>query len=170
MVYLTFAISVLTLVVLFWYACLTCGIEKAAKEQSEGLSKPALALRAIPPRSPTIDENFVEILNRKMLTRAEPNSSGCLELVNIGNGPALGVHCEIRDVNAPQGRPWILPAAYVPAGGAFSLPPLSGNTIKGKQHKIACYYDGLSGSKYESVIKLNGDEIEDWGFSRIRGR
>jgi len=168
MVYASFAVSVLTLAVLIWYAWLTRGIEKAANEQSVGLSKPAIALRAIPPRSPTIDENFVEILNRKMLTRAEPNSSGFLELVNIGNGPALSVHCEIRDVNAPQGRPWILPAAYVPAGGALSLPLLCGNTIKGKQHEIVCSYDSLSRNAYKSVIKLNGDEIEDWDFSRMR--
>jgi hypothetical protein len=48
---------------------------KAANEQSEGLSKPVLTLEAIP-RSPTIDENFTEILNRKMLTRAATQRRG----------------------------------------------------------------------------------------------
>jgi hypothetical protein len=168
MVYASFAVSLVTLAVLIWYACLTRGIEKAANAQSEGLSKPALTLRAIP-RSLTTSENFTEIVNRKMLTRAEPNPKGCLELVNIGNGPALGVHFHIRDVNAPQGKPWIGTAAYIQPGGALPLPLLSGNPITDKQHKIVCYYESLSGNIYESVIQLNGDEIEDWDLSRMRG-
>jgi hypothetical protein len=164
----SFVVSLLTLSVLIWYAYLTRGIERAANEQSEGLSKPALTLFAIP-RSPTIDENFTEILKRRMLTRAEPNANGCLEMVNIGNGPALRVRFEIRDIGLPCGKPWIGGAAYIKAGGALPLPLQGGSFIKGKQHKIVCYYDGLSGSHYEFVTELNGDEIEKWDFSRTGG-
>jgi hypothetical protein len=137
----------------------------AANEQSEGLSKGALTLQATP-RSPTIDENFTEILNRKMLTRAEPNAEDCLVMINIGNGPALRVQCEIRDTGPQGSKPWIIEAAYVQAGEQMPLPLQIGNSIKGKHHKITCLYASLSGNRYESAIELNGEEIENFAFSR----
>jgi hypothetical protein len=160
-------VGVIALVFLVKYVRATKGIEKAAIEQSEGLSKPALALRAIPPRSPTIGENFVEILKRQMLTRAEPTADGHLELINTGNGPALRVSCEISDVDRPAGRPWIIPAAYVRAGETLPLPLQNGNPIKGKRHKITCSYHSLSWTEYASVVEVGGhegDEIAHFSF------
>lgn len=168
MIYASFAVSILTLAVLIWYACLTRGIEKAANEQSEGLSKPSLALRAVP-RSPTTSANFVEIVNRKMLTRAEPNAEGYLEMVNIGNGPALRVQFEIREGSPQSGDPWTGVGAYILAAEALPLPLPSGNPIKGKQQRITCSYASLSGNRYESVIDLYGDEIQNSAFTKRGG-
>jgi hypothetical protein len=175
-------VQIATLCYLIKYVRATAGIQKAAvaqtqasqelvnaaNEQSEGLSKPALTLRATA-HSPTIDENFTELVNRKMRMRAEPNADGCLVMINIGNGPALHVQYEIRD-RAPQGgKPFTGAAAYVQAGMPMPLPLKSGNFIKGKHQKITCLYASLSGNRYESVIELKGDEIDNFSLSR-RGR
>lgn len=167
--FLAFAVNVATLVYLIKYVRATKGIEREAGIQSEGLSKPALALRAVVPRSLTTDENFLEILNRKLLTRAEPNAKGFLEMVNIGSGPALLVQYEIREGSPQSGKPWIGGAAYIRAGETLALPLQSGNPIKDRQQKITCSYASLSGNKYESVIDLYGDEIQNSAFTRIGG-
>ena len=68
---------------------------------------------------------------------------------------------------APQSvKPLTAGAAYVQSGKGLPLPLQAGNFIKGKHYKIACFYSGLSGNSYESVLELNGDEIEKFGFSR----
>jgi hypothetical protein len=90
-------------------------------------------------------------------------------MVNIGNGPALRVQYEIREGSPQSGKPWIGGAAYIRAGEALTLPLQSGNPIKDKQQKITCSYASLSGNKYESVIDLYGDEIQNYAFTRIGG-
>jgi hypothetical protein len=76
------------------------------------------------------------------------------------------VQYEIRDPAPQGGKPWIIEAAYVRAGEPMPLPLKTGNFIKGKHHKITWFYDSVSGNRYESVIELNGDEIENFAFSR----
>lgn len=147
------------------YVVLTWGIKRASNEQIEALSKPALVLRAVPPRL-TLNDNFTEILHRRVLMRAKANGDEYLELVNVGNGPALEVSCVITDRSSPDDKLWSVPAAYVEAGDPLPLPLRKGNFITDKRYKIECSYLSLARGRYESVIELNGEEIERSNFRR----
>jgi hypothetical protein len=161
------AVALWALAYLIKYVRATKGIEKAANAQSEGLSKPALVLRSI---SRSITQDDVLGKGRRLSAHAEPNAEDQLELENIGNGPALSVHCVITKTG-DSADPWRRFAPYIRAAERLPLPILVGNSMRGKQHKMMCSYSSLGGNKYEAVIELGGSdgtEIQEFSFRSER--
>jgi hypothetical protein len=145
MVYLTFAISVLTLVVLFWYACLTRGIEKAAKEQSEGLSKPLIVVVS----SPDIPNKDEAILGGGLFSEIGDR----VLLMNIGTGPALWVNWSATGQHATGESRVSSLAGFVPylrpnetVDTEHSRPYVSGLNYL----TVECRYESLSRTRYTS--------------------
>lgn len=172
MLYASFVVSLLTLGALIWYACLTRGIERAANEQSEGLSKPILALYSGSWLSP--EQNPPEVGIQEVFARAEPNKRGYYELANIGSGPAVDVECELATPDLAGGTAQRLWAAYLQANERLEL-PLSTRIVVASgpaghsRHVVTSRYESVSGSKYESEFELEGDRVKKSKF-RLLGR
>jgi hypothetical protein len=97
--FLAFAVSVVTLVFLIKYVRATKGIEREAGKQSEGLSKPVVALRCdVPSPSPPP-------LDAASGVSAEVRG-GLLELINIGNGPVSVTSLPTSRLNIAWLFPW----------------------------------------------------------------
>lgn len=156
---LQFLVSVVTLVFLIKYVRATVGIEKAANEQSEGLSKPAVTVYCRVP-NPTVEAvlkgiSFGEIVG--------PD----LEMVNIGNGPALQLHWSLTWKSQRQNGLGGSQNGFVPflsPGDKFAT-TISRNLL-GQDNlcSVRCSYRGLSGAEYVSVAGLEGPRVKEVNF------
>lgn len=131
-----------------WY---TRAIKKASNAQSEGLSKPVITLRAIS-EPITTSSHFKGILDRKVHAHLEPNSSGDIELINIGNGPAMEVVCEIPEALSSR-KPLCRVAPYLFPKESL---PLLGEQEVGDV--IVCSYRSISGNKYKAEFELGAQD------------
>jgi hypothetical protein len=147
MVYASFAISVLTLAVLIWYAWLKRGIEKAANEQSEGLAKPVIVVES----SPDIpDSNVDEAILGGGLFSEIVNG---VRLLNIGTGPALWVEWSAKGQHNTGEGPESGSAGLVP----YLRPNETVDTecsrayVSGLNYlTVECRYQSLSRTRYTS--------------------
>lgn len=157
--YVNLTISVVTLAILFWYALLTRGIEKEAIKQTEGLSKPAVTIRcSIPPPS---DE---AILNGE--TKAHIPGV-YVELINIGNGPAMQLECMITHKRSEKMPPYThkVEIPYLDANQSFAIPLTRTGLTPNHHCFIDCSYASLSGNKHRAAIELDGDKIKSLEFT-----
>ena len=147
MVYASFAISVLTLAVLIWYAWLTRGIEKAANEQSEGLAKPVIVVES----SPDIPDSNVDraILGGGLFSEIVNG----VRLLNIGTGPALWVEWSTKGQHNTGEGPESGSAGFVP----YLRPNETVDTecsrayVSGLNYlTVECRYQSLSRTRYTS--------------------
>jgi hypothetical protein len=154
-------VLLLTLLVLLWYAGETHGIERASLVQSEGLSKPVLTVRC------------------NGSTPAEVQ--GCeLEIINIGNGPAieLSIKTERRRNPSQQssGQPFIdrldETFPYLEAKGTIPLRSIpryrldNGIPLGNVTCSVVCSYKSISSVEYSSTIMLDGRNVTNFEFCR----
>ncbi|HLI31069.1 MAG TPA: hypothetical protein VKV79_08230 [Terriglobia bacterium] len=174
MVYAGFVISIATLIVLIWYACLTRGIEKAANEQSEGLSKP-LVVPVICPREPLIGRfgNSQGGLQAQSLQQAAEeryefagklklsptDGIDYLKLVNIGNGAAMCIRCVLETGFTQQYLPYLRAGEALQIG--FSKSWLQGGGT------ILCEFEGVSGRYYSKVPFTRDFTVGRMEFGRL---
>lgn len=155
MIYASFVISFLALVVLVWYAWLTRGIEKAANEQSEGLSKPVIVVVS----SPDIPSDHVDeaILGEGGLFSEITDG---VQLLNIGAGPALRVRWSATGQHITGESQESRVEGFVP----YVQPPGTVDTectrafVSGlKSLRVTCTYKSLGGRQYTSRTVI-GDQ------------
>jgi len=125
---------------------------KAANEQSEGLSRPAVAAAKL---SADVDPSLSKA-GRYRYT---------LTLENIGNGPALSVQWGIQEQlgEAPEldpflsgELPFINPHQREEVREYRELPA---DRLTNVKCLVECDYQGLSGTKYRSVTELTGNGL-----------
>jgi hypothetical protein len=155
MVYAGFAISLLTLAVLIWYAWLTRGIERAANEQSEGLSKPAIVVVS----SPDIPNRNREmaILGGGLFSEIGDR----VQLQNIGTGPALWVEWSARGRHNTGESQESCVAGFVP----YLRPNETVDTECSRAYvsglrslAVECTYQSLGRTRYTSKTTIGDPE------------
>ncbi len=125
---------------------------KAANEQSEGLSRPAVVAAKL--RADADPSLSTRSKRRYMLT-----------LKNIGNGPALSVQWGIQEQSseAPDSNsflsgelPYIEPSQREDVEEYRELPA---DRLTNVKCFVECDYQGLSGDRYRSVTELTGNGL-----------
>jgi hypothetical protein len=132
---------------------------KAANEQSEGLSKPVLSVAC--------DPSTAEI----------PGYN--LEILNIGNGPAIQVEVTVERHLTPSGHSKALQDVlcrrnlpYLRAGERFPLPvtrpEIDSNMVVGKTEcSVTCSYKGVSEVRHLCTAQLAGTAVKDFKFRTL---
>jgi hypothetical protein len=132
---------------------------EAADEQSEGLSKPVVTVRCSVP----IPDDMV-LLSGHTTARVR---GADLELVNIGNGPAIRVHCDLvhqRPAPAPASC-HMVEVPYLEAHERIPIPWPRTALAENDTCDIQCSYDSLSGRAHLSKIEMAGDAVTDFHYS-----
>lgn len=156
MEYASFAVSVLALAVLIWYAYLTRGIEKAANAQSEGLSKPVIVVVS----SPDIPNKVEAILGGGLFSEIGDR----VLLLNIGTGPALWVKWsatgqhgtgESRESSLAGFVPYLRPNEIVDTEHSRAYVSGLNNLI------VECKYESLSRTCYTSRTTIGDQDSKE---------
>jgi hypothetical protein len=157
--FLQFIVSVVALIFLIKYVRSTEGIEKAANEQSEGLSKPVVTILANAMQS---DKAFFEEM-------VAETTGQHVQLVNIGTGPAIKLKWSIDwtekgNKGLKGDQQGFVP--YLEAGKTLetSLPRvfLTGQI----ECSVRCSYRSISEAEYTSLAVLDQTKITKVEFKR----
>ena len=132
---------------------------EASDDQSEGLSKPVITIRGSVP----VPDEMVLLRGQTSARAVGAN----LELVNIGNGPAIRVHCDLvhrRPAPAPASR-HMVEVPYIEAHESIPVPWPRTSLAADDTCAIECSYDSLSGRAHLSKIEMAGDAVTDFHYS-----
>ena len=131
---------------------------EAADDQSEGLSKPVVTVRCSVP----IPDEMV-LLNQRTSARVRGSN---LEPINIGNGPAIRLHCDLAHERPAPGLTsvHVVEVPYLEAHEAIPLPWPRTSLAADDTCAIQCSYDSLSGRAHLSKIEMAGDAVTDFHY------
>lgn len=155
---LTFLVLVANVILFLKYLRATNKIKDASIDQSEGLSKPVITLRR-QDSAPT----DLEIMDEGLLTKiASP-----IELVNIGNGPALNIKWEIlRDPSNALINGF---ASYIEPGKSVAT-HLQRHVAFRADHpmtmQVKCTYHSLSRAEYVSMTDVEDMKVKTFVATR----
>jgi len=155
MLYASFVISVITLIVLIYYAWLTSRIARASNIQSEGLSRPVMTVRT---RAYDLDWRIVQAMG---VVAAEVDND--LALINIGNGPALSLRWTVSSRFGDR-----LPASssgsvpYLRPGEVLQAVARDLHSLPHARTEVVCDYLGVSGVWYRARIQLGERRVLEY--------
>jgi hypothetical protein len=164
-----FCISLLQLVVLtltlgclVWYAYATSQIKKASVEQSEALQKPCITLRSGPR---DLDDAILDGPPIAEITTPR------LQILNIGSGPALRLCYELRELVA-KGTVGMRPRGFLPhlqQRDSWEA-PISRGTLTPGDFDFLAEYESLSGTLYQTRIRIENAVLVSFDFSRCEAQ
>lgn len=127
---------------------------RAATEQSEGSAKPLITVQCGPPEKSSIVGRVL----------AEINSS-VLQLVNIGNGPAISVDWKVaRSKSAAPIVDGFIP--FVGPAQTFLTQARTAILKASEEFEISCTYEALSGAKYAAETVTHGKNVLRFNVQR----
>ena len=152
-------ISGATLYFLVKYVRATQGIEIEALEQTEGLSKPVIAVCL---QSATTDMAIIEGLSCEI-------AGDQIELKNIGTGPALKLRWCVNEKrqNEPalkRGTGGFVP--YLEPGKTVNTNILRAYITAMEEFRLECSYTSVSDAKYISSTEFHGTLAADYSVQR----
>jgi hypothetical protein len=147
------------------YVLVTRKIMRASIEQSEGLSKPVLTVRC---KGEGLNGTAAEI------------SGYDLEVINIGNGPAIRVNVKVnrrqlldQPINSqPSTRTYPdISVPYLQPNRTILLPISRPHLQTGSRFgnvtcSVACSYKSISDVEYLSTITMEGTTVKDFKFCK----
>lgn len=157
-------VSAIALVVLIVYTYQTRRIAQASVEQSEALQKPCVTINF----SPRLGEDAI-----LEAPRVAEVMTPDVELLNIGSGPALNVSYEIKQVDVPAGGVQLRPTGFISHlrhGGESWRTPTGRNTLQGRNFEFLAEYESLSGSAYETKIRVENRILVSFHFGKRKGQ
>ena len=159
-----FVVQFLILLGLLWYASETRRIRSAAqeqivvsREQLEALQKPCITLVTMPR---AFDAALLD-MNDAVGTMDIP-FGGNVELRNIGSGPAFNVRYQLKQIESSD-SPAACYIPYIPTGEKASI-PVPTSSIRLHQHELLILYESLSGTRYETNIRIHNGTLTDARF------
>jgi hypothetical protein len=153
------AIGAVAIVILT--AALVC-LTKRYIEVSEALQKPCITVASEPrdPMRAVMAAPFV----------AQVKQAPNVEILNVGTGPALDVNYRLLQIGPPEGSNALNVPGFVnhlQSGQAWAT-HLARNSLTGRIFQFIATYQGLSGKKYETSIRVEDEIIKSFKFRRGR--
>jgi len=125
---------------------------------SEALQKPCVVVKSEP-------RGNQEVLDAPYVTQAA-QQAGDVVILNVGSGSALNLQCGFRQTNVPQGSVALHTPSfiqYLQAGQQWQV-PLARTSLANREFEFYATYNGLSGKKYETKIRLEDGVIKSFNF------
>jgi hypothetical protein len=160
-----FAVGVITLGVLFWYAWETMRLRKAATDQVEAMSKPCLTLWA---KLRNQDDAILEMDGAVGALVARGDGANFV-VQNIGTGVALNVTYRFNNLDSPE-RIRLKDKSYlvnVLPGQKISMPePMNASNYSGNCELLFCF-ESIGGKHYQSIVTMNGHVLTSFQLKAI---
>ena len=154
---LTLALVLITL----RYVLLTNRVAVASIEQSEALQKPCITLRTGPrdAEDAILDEPYV----------AQVAQTPRVELVNIGAGPAIKLKYSFTQTNVIEGGVALNDNGYLNQLCARDewKAEIARGSLSNRDYDFLAEYEGLSGTRYTTTIRIESAVIRRFDFRRV---
>jgi len=153
---LALLVSTAALIVVIWYTRKTHQISSASVEQGEALQEPSVVSEAF--QKPCVVIESSEVVQT-------PN----VQLRNIGNGPAIRLKYKLRQVELPEGCEGMTPSAFISYLQAKRswITDTASDMLSGQIFEFSAEYESLSGSKYQTKVRVDDGRVASFIFNQI---
>ena len=164
--YVSIIIQFVGLVALIWYVRDTHEIWKTAQDQAEGQHKPCLTLD-------TTARDFSEAVlsvGDAVSTRILAFQEGNVVVWNVGNGVALNVRYQFKQITPAGDGVSVDPANFLPhiPPGAHQVIPVPQGILANKEYEFTATYESVGARRYESRVQLDNLVITRIHFGAAR--